>query len=53
MPAVVVGSDDEFITPDGSTTLEEGDTLLALVKKENLDRVREILSPERRNDVRD
>lgn len=40
---VLIGRNEEFIIPAGSTTLEEGDTLLVLVKQKDLSDVRRIL----------
>ncbi len=40
----LVGRNEEFIVPSGSTVLEEGDTLLVIVKRNDLPAVREILS---------
>ncbi len=39
----LVGRGEEFIVPSGSTVLEEGDTLLVLVKQKDLPEVRRIL----------
>ncbi|HXG00559.1 MAG TPA: potassium/proton antiporter [Bacteroidota bacterium] len=39
----LVGRGEEFIVPSGSTVLEEGDTLLVLVKQKDLPDVRRIL----------
>jgi cell volume regulation protein A len=50
---VLVSRDDKFIVPSGGTTLEEGDTVLALVTKENLPTVRAIFSEQREEDQPD
>ena len=48
MPAdslvVLINRDDTFIVPSGGTAVEENDTLLVLVNKENLPAVKAILS---------
>lgn len=41
---VLIIRNEKFIVPSGGTLLEEGDTILALVNKENLPEVRRILS---------
>ena len=41
---VLITRNEQFIVPSGGTVLEEGDTILALVNKENLPEVRSILS---------
>jgi len=43
----LISRNDNFIVPSGGTVLEEGDTLLVLVNKGNLPRVRELLSAQR------
>lgn len=40
----VICRDEEYIVPNGSTALEEGDTILALVNDENLNEVKKILN---------
>jgi cell volume regulation protein A len=40
---VLIGRNNEYIVPSGGTIMEEGDTILALVSKENLADVRSIL----------
>lgn len=42
--AVLVGRNDKFIVAKGNTVLEEGDVVLALVSKKDLDRVKVILN---------
>ena len=41
---VLISRNDKFVVPSGGTVLEEGDTLLALVTKQNVGEVRRILS---------
>ena len=41
---VLVVRNDNYLVPSGGTVLEAGDTLLALVNKDNLDQVRTILA---------
>ena len=41
---VLVSRDNKFVVPSGGTVLEEGDTLLVLVTKQNVGEVRRILS---------
>jgi cell volume regulation protein A len=41
---VLVSRNEEFLVPSGGTVLQEGDTVLVLVNKNNLPVVREILS---------
>lgn len=41
---VLVSRGDEFLVPSGGTVLQEGDTILVLVDRNNLPRVRGILS---------
>ena len=41
---VLIGRNDEFIVPSGSTVLAEGDTLLVLTKQNDLKEVKKILS---------
>lgn len=41
---VLINRDDNFIVPSGGTHIEEGDTLLVLVNKNNLPIIRAILS---------
>jgi potassium/hydrogen antiporter len=41
---VLISRDDTFVVPSGGTVLQEGDTILVLVNKMTLPRVREILS---------
>ena len=40
---VLIGRRDQFIVPSGGTVMEEGDTILALVNKDTVPRVRSIL----------
>lgn len=51
MPAdslvVLINRDDNFIVPSGGTNIEEGDTLLVLVNKNNLPVVRSIISQQK------
>ncbi|MGH2567745.1 MAG: potassium/proton antiporter [Bacteroidota bacterium] len=44
---VLISRGEKFIVPSGGTTLEDGDTILALVNKENLPAVRAVLSQQR------
>jgi cell volume regulation protein A len=44
---VLVSRNERFLVPSGSTVLEEGDTILVLVNKENLPVVRGILGRQR------
>jgi len=44
---VLIGRNDDYIVPSGSTVLQEGDTVLVLVNRENLPHVRSILSQQR------
>lgn len=41
---VLISRNDNFVVPSGGTHIEEGDTLLVLVNKQNLPAVREIFS---------
>ena len=41
---VLISRNDSFVVPSGGTMLQEGDTILVLVNKENLTEVRSILS---------
>ncbi|HLP17831.1 MAG TPA: potassium/proton antiporter [Bacteroidota bacterium] len=41
---VLIGRGDGFLVPTGATILQEGDTVLVLVNRENLDRVRALFS---------
>jgi cell volume regulation protein A len=41
---VLISRGDDFVVPSGGTILQEGDTILALVNKQNLPKVRAILS---------
>jgi len=41
---VLISRNDEFLVPSGGTVLEPGDTILVLVNKRNIDRVRTIFS---------
>lgn len=44
---VLISRNDEFLVPSGGTVIEPGDTILVLVNKRNLDRVRTIFSKQR------
>ncbi len=44
---VLISRNDEYIVPSGGTSLEAGDTLLILVNKQNMPRVREIFSEQK------
>ncbi|KAB2923360.1 MAG: potassium/proton antiporter [Bacteroidetes bacterium] len=44
---VLITRNDTFVVPSGGTHIEEGDTLLVLVNKENLPAVRRIFSEQR------
>lgn len=44
---VLISRNDNFIVPSGGTALQEGDTILVLVNKENLPDVRTILSKQK------
>jgi len=44
---VLINRDDNFIVPSGGTHIEEGDTLLVLVNKDNLPIIRSILSKQK------
>ncbi len=44
---VLISRDDKFVVPSGGTVLQEGDTILVLVNKDNLPQVRAILSEQR------
>jgi cell volume regulation protein A len=44
---VLIGRNDGFVVPSGGTLLQEGDTLLVLVNRENLPLVRSRLSEQR------
>ncbi|MBI3004864.1 MAG: potassium/proton antiporter, partial [Ignavibacteriales bacterium] len=45
---VLIIRNEKFIVPSGGTVLEDGDTILALVNKNNLPEVRKILSEVRK-----
>lgn len=47
---VLISRNDEFIVPSGGTIIEEGDTILVLVNKQNLPDVREIFSRQRESE---
>ena len=47
---VLVSRDDSFLVPSGGTVLQEGDTVLVLVNKNNLPQVRSVLSKQKPND---
>lgn len=47
---VLIIRNEKFIVPSGGTLLEDGDTILALVNKNNLPDVRRILSEVRSNE---
>jgi cell volume regulation protein A len=47
---VLISRDERMMVPSGGTVLEPGDTLLALVSREQIPRVREILSERRTNE---
>lgn len=44
---VLINRNEDFLVPSGGTLLEEGDMLLVLVNKKNIQRVREILSEQK------
>jgi cell volume regulation protein A len=44
---VLVSRDDSFLVPSGGTVLQEGDTVLVLVNKNNLPQVRSVLSKQK------
>ncbi|MEW6060305.1 MAG: potassium/proton antiporter [Bacteroidota bacterium] len=44
---VLISRNENFIVPSGGTHIEEGDTLLVLVNKHNLPKVREIFSQQK------
>jgi cell volume regulation protein A len=44
---VLISRNDNFVVPSGGTHIEEGDTLLVLVNKQNLPKVREIFSKQK------
>lgn len=47
---VLVSRDDNFLVPSGGTVLQEGDTILVLVNKDNLATVRRILAEQTTSD---
>jgi len=47
---VLISRNDSFVVPSGGTLLQEGDTLLVLVNKDNLPLVRSLLSEQREHD---
>jgi cell volume regulation protein A len=47
---VLVSRDDNFLVPSGGTVLQEGDTILVLVNKNNLATVRRILAEQTTSD---
>ena len=46
----VIYRDNDYVVPSGGSILEEGDTILVLVNKENIDEVRKILTRLKRTD---
>jgi cell volume regulation protein A len=44
---VLISRNDNFLVPSGGTVVQEGDTVLVLVNKDNLPKVRAILSEQR------
>jgi cell volume regulation protein A len=48
---VLICRGDEFLVPSGATVLEEGDTIQVLVGKDNMSRVKQILSQVREGDA--
>jgi cell volume regulation protein A len=44
---VLISRGDDFLVPSGGTLLQEGDTILVLANKDNLPRVRSILSKQK------
>jgi cell volume regulation protein A len=44
---VLVSRGESFLVPSGGTVLQEGDTVLVLVNKDNLPRVRTILAKQK------
>jgi len=47
---VLISRNDNFIVPSGGTVLQEGDTILVLVNKNNLSEVRAILAKQKQAD---
>jgi len=47
---VLISRDDSYVVPSGGTVLQESDTILVLVNRNNLPEVREILSRQRTPD---
>jgi len=44
---VLVSRDESFLVPSGGTVLQEGDTVLVLVNKNNLPQVRSVLAKQK------